>query len=154
MSDKMRWRYGETNPVVAPVDSAATIDVGDLVYLSDGKANSASAFTPSSTIAATQTAFAALFLGVAMQKSVAGSAAPIRVATSGVFEFDAPSTTYALGDTVGIYESADEAALDNQKVVKVADAADSIGRVTRVESSASTVVLVAVRSVVMNGAAS
>lgn len=154
MSDKMRWRYGETNPVVAQVDSATTIDVGDLVYLTNGKAKSAAAFTPETTIAATQTAFAAAFLGVAMQKSVAGSTAPIRIATSGIFEFDAPSDTYTLGDTVGIYESADEVALENQKVDKVADASDSLGRVARIEASASSVILIAVRSVIMNGAAS
>ena len=32
MSDKMRWRYGDTNPVVAAVDSATVIEIGDLVY--------------------------------------------------------------------------------------------------------------------------
>ncbi len=31
MTDKMRWRYGDTNPVVAPVDSATVIEIGDLV---------------------------------------------------------------------------------------------------------------------------
>ena len=33
MSDKMRWRYGETNPVVAEVDSTTVIEIGDLLYL-------------------------------------------------------------------------------------------------------------------------
>ena len=33
MADTMRWRYGDTNPVVAPVDSATVIEIGDLVYL-------------------------------------------------------------------------------------------------------------------------
>ena len=29
MSDKMRWRYGDTNPVVAAVDSATVIEIGE-----------------------------------------------------------------------------------------------------------------------------
>lgn len=32
MSDKMRWRYGDTNPVVAAIDAATVIEIGDLVY--------------------------------------------------------------------------------------------------------------------------
>lgn len=152
MSDKMRWRYGETNSIIAAVDAATVIEVGDLLYLASGKAVNASAMTPEETVAATQAAFSALFLGVAMQKSPSGNAAPIRVATTGVFEFDAPMTTYALGDLVGIYESGAEAELPNQKVDKVQSATNAFGRVCRIEASASACVLVAVKSVVMNGA--
>lgn len=152
MSDKMRWRYGETNPVVAPVDAVTTIDVGDLVYLSSGKAKSASTIELDETVAETQAAFTAAFLGVAMQKSVAGSTAPVRVATSGVFEFDASADTYALGNLVGVYESAADAAPDNQKVAKVAATTAAVGRIARVESTASAVVLVDVHSVIMRGA--
>lgn len=152
MSDKMRWRYGETNPVVAPVDAATTIDVGDLVYLSSGKAKSASTIELDETVAETQAAFTAAFLGVAMQKSVAGSTAPVRVATSGVFEFDASADTYALGNLVGVYESAADAAPDNQKVAKVSATTAAVGRIARVESTASAVVLVDVHSVIMRGA--
>lgn len=151
MSDKMRWRYGETNPVVAAVDSATVISVGDLLYLSSGKALPASSLSPETTVAATQAAFSAAFLGVAMQKSVAGDTTPIRVATTGVFEFDAASTTYGLGDKVGVYESADEADVAAQTVAKVSLLAGAIGRVCRVESSATTNILVALKSVVMNG---
>lgn len=32
MSDKMRWRYGDTNPVVAAVDAATVIEIGDLLF--------------------------------------------------------------------------------------------------------------------------
>ena len=152
MSDKMRWRYGETNPVIAAVDSSTVIDVGDLLYLSGGKAYPASSLTPESTVAATQAAFSTAFLGVAMQKSVSGDSAPIRVATTGVFEYDAPSATYGLGDKIGIYESAPEAALPAQKVDKVTLVAGAIGRVCRIESTSAAAVLVAIKSVVMNGA--
>ncbi len=33
MADSLRWRYGETNPIVLPVDSATVIEIGDLVFL-------------------------------------------------------------------------------------------------------------------------
>ena len=31
--DKMRWRYGDTNPVVAAVRADTKIEIGDLLYL-------------------------------------------------------------------------------------------------------------------------
>lgn len=152
MSDKMRWRYGETNSVIAAVDSSTVIELGDLLYLSDGEAFPASAMTPESTVAATQAAFSAAFLGVAMQKSNSGDAAPIRVATTGVFEYDAPSATYGLGDMVGIYEEEAEDDLPSQKLDVVELVAGAIGRVCRIESTATTSILVTLKSVVMNGA--
>ena len=33
MANTMRWRYGDTCPVMLPVDSATVIEIGDLVYL-------------------------------------------------------------------------------------------------------------------------
>ena len=63
------------------------------------------------------------FLGVAMQRSRSGETAPIRVATTGVFEFDCPSGTFELGDMVGADENAAGNALLNQQVAKVAASA-------------------------------
>jgi hypothetical protein len=42
MSDKMRWRYGDTNPVVAAVDSSTVIEIGDLLYQDTDDAKPAS----------------------------------------------------------------------------------------------------------------
>ena len=53
MSDILRWRYGDTSPVVIPVDSATVIEIGDLVYLDteDAKpASSLAARTPSAML--------------------------------------------------------------------------------------------------------
>ena len=36
MSNKMRWRYGDTNPVQAPVASSTVIEIGDLVCVLGG----------------------------------------------------------------------------------------------------------------------
>ena len=43
MANTMRWRYGDTNPVMLPVDSATVIEIGDLVYLDTDDAKPASA---------------------------------------------------------------------------------------------------------------
>ena len=45
MTDKMRWRYGDTNPVVAAVDAATVIEIGDLVWQDTDDAKPASSVT-------------------------------------------------------------------------------------------------------------
>jgi hypothetical protein len=151
MSDRMRWRYGDTNPVVAAVDAATVIEIGDLVYQDTDDAKPASAQTDQGSEATNQGLLADKFLGVAMQRSPSGDTDPIRVATTGVFEFDCPSGTFELGALVGADENAAGNALLNQQVDAVASAARAIGRVAKRVASASTSVLVDIRSTVMTG---
>jgi hypothetical protein len=151
MSDKMRWRYGDTNPVVAAVDAATVVEIGDLVYHDVDDAKPAGAQLDQESEAANQELFADNFLGVAMQRSRAGDADPIRVATTGVFEFDCPSGTFELGDLVGADENAAGDALLNQQVAPVAGSQYAIGRVAKRVPAAATSVLVDVRSTVMTG---
>ena len=106
MSDKMRWRYGDTNPVLAAVDAATVIEIGDLVYQETDDVRPASQQADQGTKLANQELFSNKFLGLAMQRSRAGETAPIRVATTGVFEFDCPSAAFELGDFVGVDENA------------------------------------------------
>ena len=134
MSDQMRWRYGDTKPVVAKVDSNTVIKIGDLLYLSDNKAVPAANMT---------------FLGVAMQHSGAGESAPIRISTSGIFEFECPSAVYELGDLVGIYVNTTDSVLENQMLTKVSSTACAIGRVWRYQSVATTSILVYLNSTIM-----
>ena len=108
MADNMRWRYGDTNPVVVPVDSATVIEIGDLVFLETDDARPAGQDTNAdgtgdlwnTNLATTQEAFHDKFLGIAMQRSRSGDVDPIRVATTGVFEFDAATAAYELGTLV------------------------------------------------------
>jgi hypothetical protein len=151
MSDKMRWRYGDTNPVVAAVDSATVIEIGDLVYQDADDAKPASSQADQSSETANQELFADKFLGVAMQRSRAGDTAPIRVATTGVFEFDCPSGTFELGDLVGADENAAGNALLNQQVAKVSASKYAVGRAAKRLSPAATTALVDIRSTVMTG---
>jgi D-alanyl-D-alanine carboxypeptidase len=147
----MRWRYGDTNPVVAAVDAATVVEIGDLLWQDGDDAKPAAAQADQGTKTANQELLADKFLGVAMQRSRAGESEPIRVAASGVFEFDCPSAAFELGDLVGVDENAAGTALLNQQVAKVAQSKYAIGRVARREPAATTRVLVAVCSTVMTG---
>ncbi len=150
MSDKMRWRYGDTNPVVATVDSSTVIEIGDLLYQATDDARPASDQADQGSETANQELFADNFLGVAMQRSRNGDTSPIRVATTGVFEFDCPSGTFELGDLVGPDETGGTTLMD-QQVDTVSASRYAMGRVARRESSATTSVLADIRSTVMTG---
>jgi hypothetical protein len=151
MTDKMRWRYGDTNPVVAAVDAATVIEIGDLVWQDTDDAKPASSRSDLGSETANQEALADKFLGVAMQRSRSGETAPVRVATTGVFEFDCPSGTFELGNLVGADENAAGDALLNQQVAKVSESRYAIGRVAKRQAAAATSVLVDIRSTVMTG---
>ena len=151
MSDKMRWRYGDTNPVVAAVDSATVIEIGDFVYHDTDDAKPASAQVDQGSEIANQQLFATNFLGVAMQRSRSGETSPVRVATTGVFEFDCPSGTFELGDLIGVDEDETGDALCDQQVDAVGSSSYAIARVARRVAEAATTVLVDIRSTVMTG---
>ena len=151
MTDKMRWRYGDTNPVIAAVDAATVIEIGDLVYQETDDVRPASSQADQNTKEANQELFTSKFLGVAMQRSRVGETAPIRVATTGVFELDCPSGTFELGKLMGVNENAAGTALLNQQAISVAQGNRAIGRVAKREATAAISVLVDVRSTVMTG---
>ncbi len=82
MANTMRWRYGETNPIMMPVLVGYVIEIGDLVYLDSGSAKAAAAIADLGTLVANQEALHDQFLGVAMQASPSASTESIRVATT------------------------------------------------------------------------
>ncbi|KKN36564.1 hypothetical protein LCGC14_0772340 [marine sediment metagenome] len=172
MSDKMRWRYGDTNPVWAAVDSETVIEIGDLLFQDEDDAKPASMIRdhlgPAEAIGATltpqelQKSFASNFLGVAMQRSRNGDITTMRLATTGVFEFDCFGGTFELGDLIGVdYElpaehpdvdgASETCRILSQQVTKVADSKFAIGRVAKRKASATTSVLIDIRSTVMTG---
>lgn len=144
MSSTMRWRYGETNPVVLPVLSATVIEIGDLVYVDSGTVKAAGALTYGASLAATQEAFHDKFAGVAMQQSRAGDTQEIRVATNGVFEFACASATFDVGNRIGVDKNAGGTALLNQQVIATATGNPelSIGYCAKRVNPAGTAVLV------------
>lgn len=151
MSDKSRWQYGDMNPVVAAVDSATVIEIGDLVYLDIDDAKPASSQADQSSETANQELFADNFLGVATMRSRSGNTAPIRVATTGVFEFDCPRGTFELGGLVGVVEASSGTALEDQQVASVTAGIYAVARVAKRVATAATSVLVDIRSTVMTG---
>ena len=151
MTDVMRWRYGDTNPVVAAVDGATAIEIGDLLYLDVDNAQPASALANQESLGANQQALAGKFLGVAMQRSRPGDTAPIRVATTGVFEFDCAGATFELGNLMGADANPAGNGLASQQVAQVAAAQYAIGRIARREPASTVSVLMDIRSTVMTG---
>jgi hypothetical protein len=151
MSNTMRWRYGDTNPVMLQVAAETVVEIGDLVYQDGGDAVPASLQEDAGSEAGNQEAFHDAFVGVAMQRSPEGSTDPIRVATSGVFEFVCASGTFEVGDLIGVDEAASGTALEDQVVVKVATANLAVGRCARRVNPAATRVLVSVESTAMAG---
>jgi hypothetical protein len=151
MANVMRWRYGETNPVLMAVDSATVIEIGDFIYLNTDDALPAADQADGGNEAANQETFHDNFLGVAMQQSAAGDTKPIRVATTGVFEFDAPSGDYEVGELVGVDEDGGGTFLTNQTVAAVAGENLAVGRVVETAGSATAVKVAIVSTVVWGG---
>ena len=152
MSNTMRWRYGDTNPVMAPVKSATVIEIGDMVWQEMGNAWPASMLPHQGSREANQQLFAEKFLGVVMQRSSrAGNIDRICVATSGVFESDCTSATFELGGHVGPEENTGGDGLLNQHVVAVYASQYAVARCARQASIAVPRVLIDICSTVMRG---
>jgi hypothetical protein len=147
----MRWRYGDTQPVMLPVDATTVVEIGDLIYLETDDARPASSQADQLTEAANQELFHDKFAGVAMQASRNGDTQPIRVATAGVFEFDCLSTAYEVGKLIGADEDAAGTALEKQVVAPVATSNLAIGRCAKRVNPAATRVLVDVVSTMQRG---
>jgi hypothetical protein len=144
----MRWRYGDTYPVVAAVDAKTLIEIGDLLYQDIDDAKPASDLSVPQSVGR-QEQFAKTFLGVSLQRSPCGDTTTSRVATTGVFEFECPCNTFELGDLVGTDGTGN--GLLNQQVVLVKDSRYAIGRVAKREKLPTLSVLVAIRSTIMTG---
>ena len=151
MSNSMRWRWGETNPVTVDVPSTTSISMGDLVYLDDGAVKPASAFTFGANLAATQSGFRAKFLGVAMQAKPAGPTGKIRIATSGAFQFTCASAQFAFGAFVAPAANSSGNKLEDQKVVAVTNSRCAVGRVIRAESANVENVYIQIASTILTG---
>lgn len=144
-----RYLYGETNPASAPVLTATAINTVDILGFTAGNVYLASAETWDTNLATTQTNFVTKFLGLSGQKKLAAEARVhgnstdniIRVDCSGVYEFDASSATYTIGQFVGPAKASGNALVDST-VVGVASAALAIGRVIENSGASATKVKV------------
>jgi len=154
ITDNMRWRKGDTNPVIMRVASATVINVGDLIYQDPTlkQAKPASAQADQGSLAGNQELFTTNFVGVASQRSLAGETTDIRVSTGGVYEMDCASATFSIGDRVGVAEDSAGTALEDQKVIAVASTSPklAVGRVHKERTSADTTVWVEIKSTLID----
>jgi len=155
MSNIMRWRYGQTNPVTLQVEEETCVEIGDLIWREVDYAKPASSIDDIGRrvpLLMAQRDFRNAFAGVAMQRSVVGDIRDIRVATSGVFEFDCDKSRFDLGQFVGAKQDG-RGALEDQGVVGLVDqgrAARAIGRVARQVAIADTKVLVDIDTITVS----
>lgn len=138
MANRYSFRSGQRQLVKAAVDSATVIEVGDMVWLDTDDVKPAADFTWDTDLETTQAAFAAQFLGIAVESSAAGDTAPISVDVSpvSVYEYDVASGTYEIGTPLG----PDKATGDNivSQVLETAVAASSVARAVERKTAAST----------------
>lgn len=138
--NKMRWRYGDTNPVIAKPDKDVHIEIGDLVFQYRFLTYPAAVLIKEGY---DPLALKKHFLGVAMQESKPGETDPIRVPTTGVFEFEWPGVMRPLGTLVHC--------INNQAIWPTEDKKCAIARVARIVEKGGTSVLVDIVSTVMKG---
>lgn len=131
MSDNNLFRKkGETFRM--PVDSAQTIEAGDMVFNNTDDLRSMAQFTYGATLAITQANAAAKLLGVSMGASESGETRELTVRQSGVFEFACAAATFELGDTVALDDNAGGTALLPQQVIATGEnGMGAIGRIAR-----------------------
>ena len=143
MSDNQRHRQEYHKPRYFPVTSAVVIEAGDLLYWDSTNSTVKPASSISySSLAQAQEDFAADFVGMAGDRSRDGDTDDIQVDTAGIAEFECASTTFEIGDMVGVDDNSGGAALEDQKVIAVSSSDLAIGRVTKRYSSSTTSVRV------------
>ena len=144
-------RLMPTEVVEVAVDSSTVIAIGDAIYLATDDGRPASLQADGGTLAANQEAFHDAFVGFALEASADGETTPIAVAAAGIMEMDCASSTFEVGDLVGMSENGGGTALLNTTGIAVATANLAVGRVIERRSVANTKVKVAFVSTVILG---
>lgn len=139
------------NAVQFAVDSATVIAVGDALWMDTDDVKPASDVTDQGTEAANQEYFHDRFAGIALEASGNGETDDIWVATMGLFTLSSPSSTYEVGDLVGMDENGSGDGLLDQTVASVGGSNLAVGRVSARVAPAATSVQVAIVSTVLWG---
>lgn len=158
MSNVQRLIREQSFPVVAIAAASTAIEVGDMLWY-DATNNCcapASSLAWNNTLAATQADFHNAYLGVALDARLASTttAGNILVATKGVYQGDCAALSAAtdLGTPFGPAKASGNA-LENQKVVEVANNTLAIGRLAKAGVAGDTTAQVAhVSTTVFGGA--
>ena len=135
------------NPGVATLPPSGPIAVKSATALVGGQATAASEFAWTTDAATTQAAFAAAFLGISTSDRTAddieyGGAGTVNVETSTTRTIECESDTFEVGDLVAMAADAVNEKLLDSKVVKTANAGESVGKVMQQYATATTQVRV------------
>ena len=151
MPNTMRWRYGETNPVMLPVLAGQVVEIGDLLYLDGDNVKSAVNIPDQGTEATNQEFLHHNFVGIAMQSTSGLAAGSMRVATTGVFEMNCNAATFEVGDLLAGQENAAGDGLEAQLVVSTNVEYMAIGRCVKPVPVAAGKVLMSMVSTIVHG---
>lgn len=161
MGNVNRWKYGDTDPVVAVCREGTAIEIGDLVYQATSNVlfdvRPASAIPNQGSLVANQEYFACRFLGHASQQHRANQDpadfCELRVGTRGSYEYPCQALTrrLPLGTFFGPEADAAGTGLRNQMVAEVAEERQAVGRLARIANVGDTTVLIRLVSEVMEG---
>jgi len=163
MSNKNRWKYGDTKPVVGAAGHAVAIHIGDLVYQEEvsGAWNiePASAAPKEGNLAQQQEYFCCRFLGHASEQFRADQTpkdlCELRVNARGVHEYDCVALTHTMG--LGTFfgpagaGAQPAAGLLNQTVVEGAEERRAVGRLARRVAVGDKTVYIELFSEIMDG---
>lgn len=133
LSDKVSVRYA--------FDGSTAVKPADLMYYDSDDVKPAASQTDQTSEELNQRLFAKNFAGVAgegKRSTDTDAVAKFPVHTDIVGEYDCPSSTWEVGDLVGVDEASSGTALENQKLVKVTDESLAIGYCVQREASAVT----------------
>lgn len=150
MTSKQRHVYGDPRVETMPVLAATVLEIGDMCWFdsTNNCVKPASDYTWDTDLATTQGTFKDVFCGVARTaKRSTDPAGSAQVDTAGVFRFDCASAAFDLGVFIGPAKASGNA-LENQKVVAVANATLAIGKPARQYTSAVTEIYVRAQSVI------
>lgn len=126
----MRSHQQQSAPVdYYPVATSTVIEIGDLVATASNLAVPLSDLADQGTEGDNQVAAAAAFVGRAVGRRTGTEAAAGEIAvTCDIVKYPCASTTWVKGDLVGPVEAASGTELEDQKVAKVTDPLNAIGR--------------------------
>jgi len=138
MSNQLRFRSGQVELHRLRVDSDTVLEPGDLVFLDTDDVKPASDFTFDTDLPTTRGNFAAVFLGVCHQGSAEGETDDVSIDVSplSVYQYDCDSATFEVGSLLA--PDGDSDSIDSQRLAKVTNAAQAIGRAAEYKASAAT----------------
>ncbi len=153
MANRQRHRIGNPEIRTAPVLAATVIEVGDMLWYdaTNNCVKPASDYTWDTDLATTQGTFKDVFIGISIHgKKSTDPAGTIAFGTKGQWEMDCASAAFDMATFLGPAKQSGNA-LENQKVVAVANATLAIGKPGKQTATGTTVYTEIASTVIHSG---